>query len=84
MKKRVKRAKSKSASKRGRTKSKSKRTTSGKTFLPKAKRVAKKAALAAGAAAIGAALSELQPEQQRAGRDASSASDSKPRNPTEN
>jgi hypothetical protein len=94
MKKRVKRAKSKSSSKRGRTKSKSsskrgrtksksKRTTSAKTFLPKAKQVAKKAALAAGAAAIGTALSELQPEQKRAGRDASNESESKPRNPTE-
>jgi hypothetical protein len=80
MKKRVKRAKSKSSSKRGRTKPKSKRTTSA--ILPKAKQVAKKAALAAGAAAIGTALSELQPEQKRAGRDASNESESKPRNPT--
>jgi hypothetical protein len=31
-------------------------------LLPKVKRVAKKAALAAGVAAIGTALSELQPE----------------------
>src|SRR5689334_20743110 len=36
--------------------------------FPKAKRGAKKAALAAGAAAIGTALSELQSEQKRAGR----------------
>jgi hypothetical protein len=80
MKKRVKRTKSKSSLKRGRAKSKSKRTTSAKkTFLPKAKRVAKKAALAAGAAAIGTALSELQPEQKGAGRDASDESESKPR-----
>jgi hypothetical protein len=80
MKKRVKRTKSKSSLKRGRTKSKSKRTTSAKkSFLPKAKRVAKKAALAAGAAAIGTALSELQPEQRAAGRDASDESESKPR-----
>jgi hypothetical protein len=81
MKKRVKRTKSKSSSQRGRTKSKpkSKSTTTSakKTFLPKAKRVAKKAALAAGAAAIGTALSELQPEQKRAGRDASNESESK-------
>jgi hypothetical protein len=81
MKKRVKRTKSKSSSQRGRTKSKSKSksttTSAKKTFLPKAKRVAKKAALAAGAAAIGTALSELQPEQKRAGRDASKESESK-------
>ena len=92
MKKRRKGAKSKSSSKRASTKSKSslkrghskskpKRTTSAKkALLPKAKQVAKKAALAAGAAAIGTALSELQPEQKRAGRDASN-DDSK--NPTE-
>jgi hypothetical protein len=91
MKKRVKRtkskssskrgrAKSKSSSKRGRAKSKSKRTTSAtKTLLPKAKRVAKKAALAAGAAAIGTTLSELQPELKGAGRDASDESESKAR-----
>jgi len=95
MKKRVKRTKSKSSLKRGRTKSKSslkrertksksKRTTSAKkTFLPKAKRVAKKAALAAGAAAIGTALSELQPELKGAGRDASDESESKTRKPTQ-
>jgi hypothetical protein len=92
MKKRVKRTKSKSSLKRGRTKSslkrgraksKSKRTTSAKkTFLPKAKRVAKKAALAAGAAAIGTALSELQPEVKRAGRDTSDESDPNRGNPT--
>jgi len=92
MKKRVKRtkskssskrgrAKSKSSSKRGRAKSKSKRTTTSakKTFLPKVKRVAKKAALATGAAAIGTALSELQPELKGAGRDASDESESKAR-----
>jgi hypothetical protein len=91
MKKRVKHTKSKSSSKRGRAKSKSslkrgraKSTTSAKkTFLPKAKRVAKKAALAAGAAAIGTALSELQPELKGAGRDSSDESESKPRKPTE-
>jgi hypothetical protein len=90
MKKRVKRTKSKSSSKRarsksksslkrGRSKSKSATASTKKTFLPKAKRVAKKAALAAGAAAIGTALSELQPELKGAGRDASDESEAKPR-----
>ena len=93
MKKRVKRTKSisslkrgrtksTSSSKRGRTKSKPKRTTTAKkSLLPKAKQVAKKAALAAGAAAIGTALSELQPKLKGAGRDASDDSKSKPRKP---
>jgi hypothetical protein len=75
------RSKSKSSSKRGRTKSKSKSPTSTKSLLPKAKRLAKKAALAAGAAAIGTALSELQPELKGAGRDASDESESKPLKP---
>jgi hypothetical protein len=39
--------------------------------LPKVKRVAKKAALAAGVAAIGTALSELQPETKVGEQDAS-------------
>jgi hypothetical protein len=70
MKKRVKRTQGKSSSKRTRTKSKAKRTTSArsanatkKSLLPKVKGVAKKAAVAAGLAAIGTALSELKPEQ---------------------
>jgi hypothetical protein len=82
------RTKAKSSLKRRRTKSKFKRTAKTKrttsatnTLLPKAKRVAKKAALAAGAAAIGTALSELQPELKGAGRDASDESESKPRKP---
>ena len=80
MKKRVKRTKAKSTLKRGRSKRKPKKTTSAggaatkKTLLPKVKRVAKKAALAAGVAAIGTALSELQPQQQSAGQDASGKS----------
>jgi hypothetical protein len=76
MKKRIKRTKAKSSLKRTRTKSKTRkaksttsRKTTKKTLLPKVKRVAKKAALAAGAAAIGTALSEIQPEQKSA-RDA--------------
>jgi hypothetical protein len=84
MKKRVKRTKTKSASKRARAKSKTKKTTKAKTpakakktLLPKVKRVAKKAALAAGVAAIGTALSELQPEQKNAPQDASDQSESK-------
>jgi hypothetical protein len=48
-----------------------------KTLLPKVKRVAKKAALAAGVAAIGTALSELQPEQKSAQQGASHQSESK-------
>jgi hypothetical protein len=40
--------------------------TTKKALLPKVKRVAKKAALAAGVAAIGTALSELKPEQKGA------------------
>jgi hypothetical protein len=89
MKKRVKRTKAKSTSKRARAKSKTKKTTKAKaktpakakkTLLPKAKQVAKKAALAAGVAAIGTALSELQPkEQKRAQQGASDQSDSKRR-----
>jgi hypothetical protein len=76
MKKRVKRTKAKSTLQRARSKRRPKKTTSAKgastkkTLLPKVKRVAKKAALAAGVAAIGTALSELQPEQQSAGQDA--------------
>ena len=61
------RAKSRSASKRAGVKSKSHK--SKKTLVPrvgaKVKRVAKKAAVAASLAAIGTALSELQPEQKR-------------------
>jgi hypothetical protein len=70
------RAKSKSPSKRAGVKSKRHKTTkakrpakSSKTLVPKVgakvKRVAKKAAVAASLAAIGTALSELQPEQKR-------------------
>jgi hypothetical protein len=70
------RAKSKSGSKRAGVKSKSHKTTkaqrpakSSKPLVPKVgakvKRVAKKAAVAATIAAIGTALSELQPEQKR-------------------
>jgi hypothetical protein len=89
MKKRVKRTKTKSASKRARAKSKTKKTTKAKTpakakktLLPKVKRVAKKAALAAGVAAIGTALSELQPEQKSAQQGASDQSESKRGNPS--
>jgi hypothetical protein len=75
MKKRVKRTKAKSSSTRARTRSKPKRRKAAqatkKSVLPKVKRVAKKAALAAGVAAIGTALSELQPEIKSGERDAS-------------
>ena len=77
----VKRARTKSESslKREASKSKSKRTTStNKSLLPKAKRVATKAALAAGAAAIATALSELQPERKRAAGDPSNDDTKKP------
>jgi hypothetical protein len=86
MKKRIKRTKAKSSLKRTRTKSKTRkakstksRKTTKKTLLPKVKRVAKKAALAAGAAAIGTALSELKPEQpsDQQGPEASEQRDSK-------
>jgi hypothetical protein len=87
MKKRGKRTKAKSSLKRARTKlktGKTKRTKSHKTtkkaLLPKVKQVAKKAALAAGAAAIGTALSELQPERKGAQQDASDRGQSKRRN----
>jgi hypothetical protein len=76
--KKIKRTKAKSSSTRARSKSKPKRTTRTKTatttkksVLPKVKRVAKKAALAAGVAAIGTALSELQPETKSREQDAS-------------
>jgi hypothetical protein len=49
----------------------------GKSILPKVKRVAKKAALAGGMAAIGTALSELQPETKAGERDASDQDKSK-------
>ena len=75
MKKRVKRTKAKSSSTRARTRSKPKRRKAAqatkKSVLPKVKRVAKKAALAAGVAAIDTALSELQPEIKPGERDAS-------------
>jgi hypothetical protein len=90
MKKRVKRAKAKSSSTRARAKSKTKkakstksRKTTKKTLLPKVKRVAKKSALAAGAAAIGTALSELQPEQKSTERDAPRQGESKRGNTSE-
>jgi hypothetical protein len=90
MKKRVKRTKAKSASKRARTKSKTKKTTKAKTpaktkktLLPKVQRVAKKAALAAGMAAIGTALSELQPGQKSAQQNASDHGKSKRGNSSE-
>jgi hypothetical protein len=64
------RAKSKSASKRAGVKSKGRKTTKAKRPAKskvgaKVKRVAKKAAVAAGLAAIGAAVNELRPEQKR-------------------
>jgi hypothetical protein len=71
MKKRGNRTKAKSSLKRARSKSKTRKTKSTKgrkTLLPKVKQVAKKAALAAGAAAVGTALSELQPEKRSAQR----------------
>jgi ferric-dicitrate binding protein FerR (iron transport regulator) len=74
MKERVKRTKAKSSSTRARTRPKPKRRKAAatkKSVLPKVKRVAKKAALAAGIAAIGTALSELQPEIKSGERDAS-------------
>jgi hypothetical protein len=84
MKKRVKRTKAKSSLKRARTTSKTRkakstksRKTTKKTLLPKVKQVAKKAALAAGAAAVGTALSELQPEQRSAQQHASDQSQPK-------
>ena len=72
MKKPAKRAKSKSGVKsKAKKATKAKRSAkSKKTLIPKAgsklKRVAKKAAVAAGVAAIGTALSELKPEQEKA------------------
>jgi uncharacterized phage infection (PIP) family protein YhgE len=84
MKKRVKRTQAKSSSKRARTKSKAKRTTgvanaTKKSLLPKVKRVAKKAAVAAGVAAIGTALSELKPEQRTVEQGGSDQGESKRR-----
>jgi hypothetical protein len=84
MKKRVRRAKARSSLKRARTKSKTKKSmkakrpqTTKKTLLPKVKRVAKKAAVAAGVAAIGTALSELRPEQKNTEGKASDQDESK-------
>jgi hypothetical protein len=87
MKKRVKRAPAKSSRRARSTKSKAKRTTSAnsakatsKALLPKVKRVAKKAAVAASLAAIGTALSELKPEQRSAEHDVSDQGESNRRN----
>ena len=88
MKKAAKRAKSKSSSKRAKAKSKTKTTkvkrsskSSKKSPIPKAgaklKRVATKAAVAAGVAAIGTALSELKPDEKRAEEDASDENEPK-------
>jgi hypothetical protein len=72
--KKAKRKKSRSSSKRAGAKprakraTKAKRSAKSKSLIPKAgkklKRVAKKAAVAAGLAAVGTALSELAPEQK--------------------
>jgi hypothetical protein len=75
MKKAAKRTKSNPSSKRAGVKAKTAKTTkakmstkSKKTLIPKVgsklERVAKKAAVAAGAAAVSTALSELKPEQK--------------------
>jgi hypothetical protein len=73
----------KTTAKRPQTKKKrsgaKRRSKTKKALLPKVKRVAKKAALAAGVAAIGTALSELKPEQKGAEGDASEQGDSKQR-----
>jgi hypothetical protein len=82
MKKATRRTKSKSSSKRVGAKSKVKKTTkargsakSKKRVTPRAgaklKRVAKKAAIAAGLAAVGTALTELAPEKKGSERETS-------------
>jgi len=81
----LKRAKTKSKTKKAksakrpatrRTTTSGKRTGSTrKALLPKFKQVAKKATLAAGVAAIGTALSELKPEQDQKGAEASEPRD---------
>jgi hypothetical protein len=64
------RVKSKTSQKRAGAKSKSKRTTKAKkSVLPKTstlKQVAKEAAVAAGLAAVGTALSAMQPQEKAA------------------
>ena len=87
MDKRAKRTKAQSSSKRAVTPT-TKRTASaegGKSLLPEVKSVAKKAALAAGVAAVGtaAALSALKSEQKTAEQDGSDQDEFKGRSTSE-